>query len=219
MNTDEIVFTDDVFKSRLAQANDKESIAQLAFEIIEDSLANRQKSKTLHSRFEKLLDKGLDINIPHKEYDGGSCIWGIQYGYTDYHLKTARLIFDRCGLPSVIDDGGETFFQWIEGKVMYNYFDSYFLVRLFLLCLSYMDSYDLIKFETNVYQKMLDGLYISSFDLRDGDGPLKLDLSFLRDYKNIDFCIEMEEQKQGYYGCWKMHIYHKKSRIKIATLG
>ena len=141
--------------------------------------------------------------------------------YTDYHLEVARLIFDRCGLPVAKCDG-ETFFDWFEGKVLYNYYDCDFVVKLFLLCLSYVDKEDeLMKMNANLYPEMFDEctMYTSIMFVKEPENPLKLDYKVFRDFENIDFCIEMLEQKLGYYGCWKMHIFDKKSKLEIAVYG
>ena len=206
------------FEKRLAEATDKDSLAQLAYDVIEASCDNKPRAKLLCSRFEKMLDKGLDINTI---VDEQICINGLQYGYTDYHLEVARLIFDRCGLPMAKCDG-ETFFDWIEGKVLYNYYDCDFVVKLFLLCLSYVDEEnELMKMNANLYPEMFDEctMYTSILFVKEPENPLKLNYKVFRDFENIDFCIEMLEQETGYYGCWKMHIFDKKSKLEIAVYG
>ena len=137
-------------------------------------------------------------------------------------MKTARLIFDRFGLPTVKDDGGKTLLEWIESKVMYNYYNDDFTVKLYLLCLSYTDGEnELLKMSENLYPEMFsDGIqYTSTFDLHKGSLPLKLDYKLFRNFENIDFCIEMTEQVKGYYCCWKMHIFDKKTKLELAVLG
>lgn len=211
--------TETIFVKRLEEANDKQSLAQLAYDVLEDSKNNIPQAKLLYSRFEKMLDKGLDINIV---IDEATCIFDLQYGYTNYHLKTARLIFDRCGLPTVKDDGGETLFDWIESKVMYNYYRSSFVVKLYLLCLSYMPKENtIITMSSNLYPEMFTNYinYTSAIDLREGSKPLALDYTVFRNFEKIDFCIEMTEQVKGYYGCWKMHIFDKKTKLELAVLG
>ena len=211
--------TETIFEKRLEEANDKQSLAQLAEDVLEQSLNNKSQAKLLYNRFEKMLDKGLDINTVVDEI---SCISLIQYGFTDYHLKTARLIFDRFGLPTVKDDGGKTLLEWIESKVMYNYYNDDFTVKLYLLCLSYTDGEnELLKMSENLYPEMFsDGIqYTSTFDLHKGSQPLKRDYKLFRNFENIDFCIEMTEQVKGYYGCWKMHIFDKKTKLELAVLG
>ena len=211
--------TETIFEKRLEEANDKQSLAQLAEDVLEQSLNNKSQAKLLYNRFEKMLDKGLDINTVVDEI---SCISLIQYGFTDYHLKTARLIFDRFGLPTVKDDGGKTLLEWIESKVMYNYYNDDFTVKLYLLCLSYTDGEnELLKMSENLYPEMFsDGIqYTSTFDLHKGSKPLKLDYKLFRNFEKIDFCIEMTEQVKGYYGCWKMHIFDKKTKLELAVLG
>lgn len=211
--------TETIFEKRLEEANDNQSLAQLAEDVLEQSPNNKSQAKLLYNRFEKMLDKGLDINTVVDEI---SCISLIQYGFTDYHLKTARLIFDRFGLPTVKDDGGKTLLEWIESKVMYNYYNDDFTVKLYLLCLSYTDGEnELLKMSENLYPEMFsDGIqYTSTFDLHKGSKPLKLDYKLFRNFEKIDFCIEMTEQVKGYYGCWKMHIFDKKTKLELAVLG
>lgn len=213
-----MIITESLFEKRLKEANDKQSLAQLAEDVLERSLNNKSQAKLLYNRFEKMLDKGLNINTV---VDETSCISLIQYGYTDYHLKTARLIFDRCGLPSVKEDGEETMLEWIESKVMYNYYNEDFTVKLYLLCLSYKEGEnETVKMNKNLYPEMFNNgiQYTSTLDLREGIIPLDLDYTIFRNFENIDFCVEMIEQVKGYYGCWKMHIFDKKTKLELAVL-
>lgn len=90
------------------------------------------------------------------------------------------------------------------------------MVKLFLLCASYMEKVEGLVMKTDIYHKMLHGYYVSSYDINEGEKPLELTFKVFRNFENIDFCIEMLEQEKGYYGCWKMHIFDKESKIKIA---
>ena len=93
---------------------------------------------------------------------------------------------------------------------------------LFLLCLAYTDEkFELMKMNENLYPEMFDEctMYTSIMFVKEPENPLKLDYKVFRDFENIDFCIEMLEQKLGYYGCWKMHIFDKKSKLEIAVYG
>ena len=72
----------------------------------------------------------------------------------------------------------------------------------------------------NLYPEMFSSgiQYTSTFDLHEGSRPLKPDYKVFRNFENIDFCIEMTEQERGYYGCWKMHIFDKKSKLELAII-
>ena len=205
------------FETRLKRINDKQSLAQLAYDVLEASMDYKPQAKLLYGRFEKMLDKGLDINTTVDEM---SCVWDIQYGYTDYHLKTARLIFDRCGLPAS-DCDRESFLGWIQTKVDYDCYNCDYLVRLFLLCSSYMDKVDGLVMKDDIYYEMMDDCYCytSRQDIKEGSNPMELSYKIFRQIENIDYCVETTEQEFGYYGCWKMHIFDKKSKIKIASYG
>ncbi len=66
----------------------------------------------------------------------------------------------------------------------------------------------------NLFKEMFESVYRSILD-----GNTKLDLTpeIFKDIERYDFCVEMDEQKQGYYGCWKLHIFDKKSKIEVAS--
>lgn len=126
-----------------------------------------------------------------------------------------RESFENCGIPTVVDEDGDTFFSYIRSKIDYNYYNCEFLVKLYLLCCAYTDEETYLRMEENLYEEMFeDSEYISSFD---GKIPFNPTPKIFKDIEKYDYCIEMTEQKDGCYGCWKLIIYDKKSRIKVAT--
>lgn len=209
---------DKLFYTRLENAKTQHEIAQLAYDLLQESLDCDIESKfeaeiiCLPQRVQKLVDKGLDANTL---IDSESCIFDLQYGYTDYHLQAAKIIFENCGIPTVVDEDGDTFFSYIRSKIDYNYYNCEFLVKLYLLCCAYTDEETYLRMEENLYEEMFeDSEYISSFD---GKIPFNPTPKIFKDIEKYDYCIEMTEQKDGCYGCWKLIIYDKKSRIKVAT--
>lgn len=209
---------DKLFYTRLENAKTQHEIAQLAYDLLQESLDCDIASKfeaeiiCLPQRVQKLVDKGLDANTL---IDSESCIFDLQYGYTDYHLQAAKIIFENCGIPTVVDEDGDTFFSYIRSKIDYNYYNCEFLVKLYLLCCAYTDEETYLRMEENLYEEMFeDSEYISSFD---GKIPFNPTPKIFKDIEKYDYCIEMTEQKDGCYGCWKLIIYDKKSRIKVAT--
>ena len=107
-------------------------------------------------------------------------------------------------------------------ELMYDYYSNPFVVRLYLLCLSYMpEENTIITMSSNLYPEMFTNYinYASAINLREGSKPLALDYTVFHNFEKIDFCIEMTEQVKGYYGCWKMHIFDKKTKLELAVLG
>ena len=71
----------------------------------------------------------------------------------------------------------------------------------------------------NLYREMFsnDIVYSGATDISKGSLPLQLNHRIFKNTDFYDWCVEMEEQVSGYYGCWHMHIFDKESKIKIAT--
>lgn len=164
-----------------------------------------------------LLDNGWDPNRPV----GDSLpVFDLQYGYTDAHLEAAKMIFDRHGLPAAEIDGSTcSFFGWIGTKIDYNYYNSDFLVRMYLLCCAYTDEETFLHFNPNVYVEMLDQncCYTSSVCLSPDSHPLILTPEIFKHFDQFDFMVEMLPQERGQCGCWKLHIFDRESKIEVAT--
>ena len=210
---------DKTFEMRLNLSQTKEEIAQLAYDLIEDSVTHHSEDKIdseiceFPEKIQKLVDKGLDPNII---IDEASCIFDLQYGFSDYHLQAAKIIFENCGLPTFEDEDGFTFFNSIRSKIDYDYYNSEFLVKLYLLCCAYTEEETYLSMEENLYKEMFDNSceYISA---RDGKTPFKITPKAFKDIEKYDYCIEMTEQIDGCYGCWKLIVFDKKTKIKVAT--
>ena len=109
--------------------------------------------------------------------------------------------------------------EFLQSKVDYSDYNSDYIVRLFLLLGAYSDSIATLKMSENLYQEMFDEEtnYCGAIDIHKESSPIQLDHKVFKNTNFYDWCIEMEEQKNGYYGCWHMHIFDKKSKVKIAT--
>lgn len=210
--------TSQEFSSKLAQATSPILLAQLTEEVIDDSLGKEDDIPALKiflDQISQLLDAGLNPNIIVDEV---SCIYELQYGYTDYHLDAAKQIFDRCGLPTALNDEDLTFFDYIRSKMDYNYYNCEYIVKLYLLCCAYTTGETYLQFSPNLYAEMFDPRisYCSSIDART---PLHLSAEIFKDIHKFDFSVEMLPQEKGYYGCWRLHIFEKTSKIEVATYG
>ena len=210
--------TNQEFSAKLAQASSPFLLAQLTEEMIEDSFGKEDDVPALEAFLEQislLLDAGLDPNVVVDEV---SCIWELQYGYTRYHLDAAKRIFDRCGLPTVLDDDMCTFFGYIRSKLDYNYYNCEYLVKLYLLCCAYTAEETGLQFSPNLYAKMFDPLGDFT-SVREGDVPLHLTPEIFKDIHRFDFSVEMLPQEKNCYGCWRLHIFEKESKIEVAAYG
>lgn len=208
--------TNQEFSAKLAQATSPLPLAQLTEEVIEESLGKEDNLPALIvflDQISQLLDAGLDPNIIVDEV---SCIYELQYGYTDYHLDAAKRIFDRCGLPTVSDDDGLTFIGYIRSKMDYNYYNCEYIVKLYLLCCAYTTEETGLRFSPNLYAEMFDGCYCYT-SFRKGNSPLHLTAEIFKDIHKFDFSVEMLPQEEGCYSCWRLHIFEKESKIEVAT--
>ena len=209
--------TNQEFSAKLAQANTPLLLARLAESVIEESLAKEDNLPALQDfvdRIRLLLDADLDPNII---VDETFCVDGLQYGYTDYHLDAAKMIFDRCGLPHAeTEDGDESFFSWIRSKVDYNYYNCEFMVKLYLLCCAYTTEETYLQFNQNLCREMFDprACYTSG---NEACTPLQLTAEIFKEIHRFDFSVEMLPQETGHYGCWRLHIFDRESRIEVAT--
>ena len=213
--------TDREFEERLQKANTPQEIALLTHDAIEDAIdweAGEQEKKLFVVRIRKLLDKGLDPNV---KVEDSPCIWGLQYGCSDYVLDAARMIFEQCGLPTAKDDEGEDFVGHLESNISYNYYCDSFAVKLYLLCCAYGYQDANLHFSPNLYQEMFDHTapYASSAYLREGSQPLQLTPEIFKNIRRFDHMVEMLPQQKGYYGCWRLHIFEKHSKLEVATYG
>lgn len=211
--------TDQVFTEKLSQAQTPEALAELANELIEDSLGKKVTAlKAFLKQFDLLLDKGLDPNVL---IEGNSCIDALQYGYSPYHLDAAKMVFERYGLPTVLGDMGLSFIQEVRAKLDYNYYDSEFVTKLYLLCCAYDTSGEEtgLTFSDKLYPEMFHPfqVFISAYDLEEDSVSLTLSPAIFKDIHRFDHAVEMEEQKEGYFSCWRLHIFDKKTKIEVAV--
>ena len=204
------------FLEKLSCAKSPLILAQLAEEVIQDSLDEKtdlQLKEFVH-QIQLLLDHGLNPNIV---IDETLCISDLQYGYTSYHLDAAKLIFDLWGLPSAKDEEEElSFIDLIRTKIDYNYYNDDYLVKLYLLCCAYTTEETYLTFSPNLYEEMFDpcACYTSATNKHT---PLQLTAEIFKDIHKFDFSVEMLPQKKGYAGCWQLHIFDKESKIEVAT--
>lgn len=207
--------TMELFEARLRAADTPLLLAKLAYEIIEDSLYEEspEAMQEFLCQISRLLDAGLD---PDFVIDDAPCVWNLQYGYTDYHLDAAKLVFDRHGLPyAKVEDDVSDFFSWIGSKLDYNYYDCDFIVKLYLLCTAYTTEETYIRFEEHLCPEMFESS--SSFHCSESSVPFHLTPEIFKDIHQFDYMIEWLPPQNGQRSAWKLHIFHKASHIKIAT--
>ena len=199
------------FIHKLETAKQDGQLAKLADEV----LTEQSDYSMLPVQMEMLIEAGLSEN---DTYEGEPWFWWLMYCHeTKYHLSAAKIIFEWLDIFKIKCDG-ENFFEFLQSKIDYSDYDSPYLVKLFLLSCAYVDSVSGLKMVENLYPEMFerDINYAGSVDLRENSKPFKLDASIFKDVDRFDFCVEMEEQKPGYYGCWHMFIYDKKSKLVVA---
>lgn len=204
------------FQNRISCESSENGLAQLAYDVIEDSLGEpdtREEVMLLPKRISSLLDSGLNPNVL---VDGEVCISGLQYGYTGRHLYALKLILEKCGAPTALDNENVTFLDTIQSRITIDYYNFPPVVRMFLLTAAYSEEDIGIRMSPNLDKAMFDNIwpYISSDD---SQGHLVLEKSIFKNIRKYDFCVEMQEQKKGYIGCWRLHIFDIKNRIEVAT--
>lgn len=214
--------TTEVFEQRLSEATTPEILAKLASDIMEKSfdidVFNEEDAQRLYGQFKILIDKDLDPTI---EVDDYSVMSFLEYGYADCHLDIAKLIFEKLGMPIVkdFDDEYRPFYKWIRTKVDYDEYSSEYSVKLYLLCLAYCPPEEYIHFSENLYKEMFEDNmnYVSYHNVSEESKPLKLTQEIFKDIHRFDYTIEMLRQEEGKYGCWRLHIFDKKTKIEVAT--
>ena len=199
------------FKQKLSNAKSEEELAKLAYE----ALIDMEHANVLTKKIEMLLDAGLtECGL----VDDEPWFWMLLYTETIHHLQATQIILEKIDILHVKCDD-ETIFEVLQSKIDYYDFNSDYLVRLFLLLGAYLDSIDNLKMSDNLYPEMFDDEihYSGSINIREGSLPLQLNHKIFKNTDFYDWCVEMEEQVSGCYGCWHMHIFDKNSKIKIAT--
>ena len=199
------------FEQRLIKAKTEGALSKLAYEVLDDY----EHIDLIAKKIEMLLDAGLS---EFGFVDGEPWFWVLIYRETESHLQAAKIILERIDILKIKDDG-ETIFEYLQSKIDYYNYNSDYLVRLFLLFGAYLESVKGLTISENLYREMFsnDIVYSGAIDISKGSLPLQLNHKIFNNTDFYDWCVEMEEQVSGYYGCWHMHIFDKKSKIKIAT--
>ena len=199
------------FKQKLSDIKNENDLATLASEAIDDI----NHADSLPKKIEMLLDAGL---TEYGLVDGEPWFWDLVYRETVYHLRAAQIILERIDILHIKYDD-ETIFEFLQSEIDFYDFNSEYRVRLFLLLGAYANSVDRLKISDNLYREMFDDEihYSNSIDIMKDSRPLQLDYRIFKNTDFYDWCVEMEEQQDGYYGCWHMHIFDKKTKIKIAA--
>ena len=199
------------FNQRLANAKNTDELAKLAYDALDDI----EHANILTDKIKLLLDAGL---TEYGLVDGEPWFWVLIYRETAQHLQVAKFILEKINILHIKYDD-ETMLEFLQSKVDYSDYNSDYIVRLFLLLGAYSNSIANLKMSGNLYQEMFgeEIIYSGAIDIHKESSPIQLDHKVFKNTNFYDWCIEMEEQIKGYYGCWHMHIFDKKSKIKIAT--
>ena len=198
------------FEKRLEECSSDLEIARLADEVFEEILDGMDIS--IGKKYiAELLDRGLDpaIQIVDDENDDWICINSLAYLYDDEELEIAKMIFDKCGVPT-------EFFSFVGMKVDYNYYACPYVVKLYLLASAYLweteETY--IEMNENLYEEMFDGSYCYT-SLRPEHTKLSLTPDIFKKIEKYDFSVEMLEQQVG--KCrWTIRIFDKEKKIEVA---
>lgn len=175
------------FEERLFQSKSKRDLAVLAYDCI---WSDHEEYHLLPYRISRLLDAGIDIN--DFACDDEPWTWELLFTPTKYHLKAAKIIFERNGVPDAVCDG-ESFFDYLNSAIRFDSYSNSYRVRLFLLVCAYMEN------SPSCLKMMNDN-----------------NVEILKYIDKFDYCVEFEKQASGFYGCWKMHIFDRKSKIEVA---
>lgn len=209
--------TDEKFYAELDAAKTPKKLAELGITVMEESLGIYGNKENLYERFEIMLEKGLD---PTMEINEESVMNWLIYGYSDVHLDVAKMIFDKIGVPEIIgfDDEYISFEKELMWRIDFDCYTCEYDVKLFLLALAYTEPLEYLQFNENLYKEMFSQMsYTSRKDISEESEPLVLTQEIFKDIHRFDYTIEMLEQKENFYGCWRLRIFDKKTKIEVAV--
>lgn len=199
--------TKDDFDIRLSQCAGEKDITILASDVFE-AICDGLDIALAKSFVQQLLEKGLNSKGQIEENDDWICINDLAYADNDDVLAIARMIFDKCGVPS-------EFYSFIGAKIDYDYYNVSHVVKLYLLASAYLweteETY--IKMSDNLYEEMFTSHCYTS--LQKDCKKLTLTPAIFKEIEKYDFCVEMLEQEI----CIPkrvIHIFDKESKIEVA---
>lgn len=196
------------FKNRLTQCNKEKDITVLTDEVFE-AINDGMDISLAKSFVQQLLDKGLNPEGQPDENDDWICINSLAYAYNDEVLDIARMIFDKCGVPT-------EFHSFLGTKIDFNYYNVSYVVKLYLLASSYIweqeETY--IKMSENLYEEMFTSHCYTS--LQKEYTKLTLTPNIFKEIEKYDISVEMLEQQICKCGKWVIHIFEKESKIEVA---
>lgn len=196
-----------IFYEKLSACKTKTELALLADDVFE-ALCDGLEADKGKEYISTLLDNGLDIAAEPYENDDWICINAIRYASSDDVLDIARMIFDRCGVPS-------RFFSFVGTRVDYDCYNVDYVVKLYLLASAYVWQTEetFIKMNENLYEEMFGEYTYTS--LQKDYKKLTLTPEIFREIEKFDFCVEMPPQK--ICECDRiLHIFDKRTRIEVA---
>lgn len=196
------------FKTRLTQCNKEKDITILSDEVFE-AINDGMDISLAKSFVQQLLDKGLNPEGQPDENDDWICINSLAYAYNDEVLDIARMIFDKCGVPT-------EFHSFLGTKIDFNYYNVPYVVKLYLLASSYLWEHEetYIKMSENLYEEMFNPMY-SYTSLRPECKKLTLTPAIFKEIEKYDFSVEMLQQEVG-KPKWLIHIFDKENKIEVA---
>ena len=195
------------FIEKLSFCHSKNQLNKLADEVL-FALNDGLLVETCKKYIKILLDKGYDPNVCLSEDE--CSLDGIFYFFNEAGLDIAKMIFDKCGVPS-------SFYAFIGTRIDYNYYNVPSVVKLYILASAYLykEEETYIKMNENLYEEMFahDSQYTS---FNSNCEKLNLTPEIFKNIERYDYMIEMFPQNVGDCGAKCIHIYDKKSRIEVA---
>lgn len=207
------------FEARLAQCQTERELAVLADTVLEelaeeDCEADNFPEQTVDWAkyryfIQQLLERGLNPAVAPEEDEERTCIDYLMYVYDDAVLEIARMIFEKCGVPT-------KFNGYLGSKMDLNQYDCPQTVKLYLLASAYLweteETY--LQMNENLCVEMFHGGYLWMWPEQD-EHRLELTPAIFKEIEKYDFSVEYLP-RTDHRAKWMFHIFEKESRIEIA---
>lgn len=149
-----------------------------------------------------LLQYGLNPNAETE--DGHNVMGQVRYVNSPNVAASAmRLLLENGANPNLMTSNeAESTFQELDFEVGDDEYLNHSNRRITFQCWLVMIAYGACYLNGEIPIKMLNNYPVSIF----------------KNFENYDYEIEMLPQKEGYYGCWIMHVLDMRTGEKVARL-
>lgn len=180
----------------LAQECFREYCDALDDKVPEVTLDHMNSNHLLES-LQQLLNHGLDPNVCVGE-DADNVMWDLQFVDTpNIGASAMRLLLENGADPNLkLPPEEESVFDWLDFAVSYDSYTYVYMVQCWLVLMAYGGCWE----DGKIPLTMLNGNTMDIF----------------KNFERYDYSIEMLPQEPGYFGCWIMHIFDKRTKEEVA---